>query len=118
MPKIMIVDDDTSMVKLLQTLLELDGFEVTAVIRGGDVLPKVQEVQPDLIMMDYHLTDMDGVDIIRDMRADPTYDNLPIIVASGLDVEDEVMDAGATRFIVKPFEPGDLPGMFNELIQG
>lgn len=118
MAKVMIVDDDRTTVKLLQTLLELDGFEITVCGRGGDVMPLVEKVHPDLILMDYHLSDMDGVDVLRDLRATEAFAKMPIVMTSGLDVEDEVMGAGATAFLVKPFEPDDLPKLFNKLISG
>jgi DNA-binding response OmpR family regulator len=114
----MIVDDDRNTVKLLQTLLELDGFEIAVAPRGADVLPVAEKALPDIFLMDYHLSDMDGVDVIRQLRAHPTFANTPIIMTSGLDVEEEALEAGASTFIVKPFEPGDLPGMFNRLVAG
>lgn len=116
MAKIMIVDDDRTTVKLLQTLLELDGYEVSVAGRGADVLPIAEKVVPDIFLMDYHLSDMDGVDVLREMRAGGTFVNTPIIITSGLDVEAEVMEAGATAFLVKPFEPEDLPKLFQKLL--
>lgn len=120
MTKIMIVDDDQTTTSLLQTLLELDGFDVVVVRRGADVIPKAIQEKPELIMMDYHLADMEGSDIIRDIRkhANNTLRTVPIIMASGMDVSIEAMDAGANKFIVKPFEPSELPDMFNSLISG
>ncbi len=118
MPKVMIVDDDRTTVTLLKTLLELDGFEITVVGRGADVIPTIEQVKPDLLFMDYHLADMDGVDILRELRAEGSFMNIPIVMTSGLDVEEEVMAAGATAFLVKPFEPSDLPDLFNRLIAG
>jgi two-component system sensor histidine kinase/response regulator len=118
LPKVLIVDDDRNTVKLLQTLLELDGFEVAVAPRGADVLPTAEQVQPDIFLMDYHLADMDGVDIVRQLRAHERFAGTPIVMTSGLDVEDEAMEAGANKFIVKPFEPGDLPVLFNSLLAG
>jgi DNA-binding response OmpR family regulator len=112
----MIVDDDRNTVKLLQTLLELDGFEVAIAPRGADVMPVAEEAKPDIFLMDYHLSDMDGVEVIRELRVHKDFANTPIVMTSGLDVEDEAREAGATTFLVKPFEPGDLPGLFNTLI--
>ncbi|MBL8117123.1 MAG: response regulator [Anaerolineae bacterium] len=117
MLKVMIVDDDRNTVKLLQTLLELDGFEVSVAPRGADVLPAAQQNKPDIFLMDYHLSDMDGVEVIRELRATEAFATTPIVVASGLDVGDEVLEAGANHFMVKPFEPGDLPNIFNRLIK-
>ena len=117
-PKVMIVDDDRTTVKLLQTLLELDGFEVGVAGRGADVLPQATTFVPQIFLMDYHLADADGVDIIRDLRATEQFAQTPIIMTSGLDVEDEALSAGATTFLLKPFEPEELPGLFNRLIAG
>lgn len=112
----MVVDDDRNTVKLLQTLLELDGFDVSISPRGADVIPNAEKVHPDIFLMDYHLADMDGVDVIRELRKHPDFAKTPIVMTSGLDVSDEAMAAGANKFIVKPFEPGDLPILFNSLI--
>lgn len=116
MTKVMIVDDDRNTVKLLQTLLELDGFDIAIAARGADVIPNAEAALPDIFLMDYHLADMDGVDVIRMLRKHDTFANTPIIMTSGLDVEDEALEAGANKFIVKPFEPGELPGLFNSLL--
>jgi DNA-binding response OmpR family regulator len=121
LPKVMIVDDDLTTVKLVQMLLEMDGFEVTISARGADVIPLAVQFQPDLFLMDYHLSDMDGVTIIEDMRAGAAggaFVHTPVVVASGLDVEEEVMAAGADAFLVKPFEPSELGDLFNRLIAG
>jgi DNA-binding response OmpR family regulator len=116
--KVLIVDDDKTTVMLLKTLLELDGFEIETIGRGGGVMEIANNFQPDVILMDYHLSDMDGVDVLRDLRSTEQYADLPIVIASGLDVGDEVLEAGANKFLVKPFEPDELPGLFNSLISG
>lgn len=114
MAKVLIVDDDLTTVKLLQTLLELDGFDVAVANRGGDVLPMMAEVKPDVILMDYHLTDTEGVVVLRDLRGQGNM--VPVVIASGMDVRQEVMAAGANDFLVKPFEPDELPDLFRRLM--
>lgn len=116
MSKVLIVDDDLTTVKLLQTLLELDGFDVSVANRGGDVAAMLSKGLPDVVLMDYHLSDMHGVDVLRAIRADGATASLPVVMASGMDVRDEVMAAGANEFLVKPFEPDDLPALFQKLI--
>ena len=116
MAKIMIVDDDRTTVRLLKTLLEMDGFEIAVAGRGMDVMPLAEEFLPDLFLMDYHLSDSDGVEIVRQLRQMDRFAATPIVMTSGLDVEEEALSAGATTFLVKPFEPEDLPGLFNNLI--
>ena len=117
MAKVLIVDDDRTTVTLLKTLLELDGFEVRSVGNGQAVLSLVEEYRPDVILLDYHLSDIHGIEVLRDIRNSTEHATLPVIVASGLDVGDEVLAAGANRFLVKPFEPDELPGLFNDLIE-
>ena len=117
MPKILIVDDDRTTVKLLQTLLEMDGFEVLIAPRGQAALELVQVTSPDIFLVDYHLADMDGLEVVAHLRADPAFATSPIVVASGLDVEDEALEAGANLFLVKPFEPNKLAGLFYDLLK-
>lgn len=114
----MLVDDDRNTVKLLQTLLELDGFDVVVAVRGADVIPTAEQENPELFLMDYHLSDMDGVDVLIQLREHDRFSNTPVVMTSGLDVEDEVREAGANMFLIKPFEPGELPDLFNRLIAG
>lgn len=116
MSKVLIVDDDRTTVTLLKTLLELDGFEIETTGNGADVAAAVASFEPDVILMDYHLADMDGVDVLKELKQGE-HAHLPVVMASGLDVENEAIAAGASTFLIKPFEPGDLPALFNSLIQ-
>jgi CheY-like chemotaxis protein len=104
LPKIMIVDDDRITVSLLQTLLELDGFEVVIVPRGLQVLEKALLEHPDIFMLDYNLSDTTGVEVVRILRATSEFAKTPIVIASGLNAEDEVLAAGANAFLIKPLD--------------
>ncbi len=112
----MIVDDDRTTVTLLKTLLEMDGFEVAIVPRGAMVMERAYQESPDIFLLDYHLSDMEGTTIVTNLRADPKFAKTPIVMSSGLNVELEAKRAGANMFLVKPFEPGNLAGIFNKLI--
>jgi len=112
----MLVDDDRTTTSLLRTLLELDGYDVVVVSRGVDVLPTLDRTNPDLLLMDYHLADAHGVDILREMRAGDKWQLLPVIMVSGMNMEDEAMSAGANAFLIKPFEPAELPILFTRFI--
>lgn len=114
----MIVDDDRTTVSLLETLLELDGFEVVVVGRGMDVIPKATTTNPDIFLVDYHLTDTTGLDVLQQLRDHADFSDTPVVITSGMNVKEEVMAAGADEFVVKPFEPSDLPTLFNRLIAG
>jgi CheY-like chemotaxis protein len=104
----MLVDDDRTITSLLQTLLELDGYTVTTVPRGDLVIPKALEFQPDVIVMDVHIGDADGLDVLRSLRQHADLQSLPVIMSSGMDLEDQCKAAGATAFILKPYPPDQL----------
>jgi DNA-binding response OmpR family regulator len=113
--KILIVDDDRNTIKLLRTLLEIDGFTVAVVERGKDVLPLAQEFYPDCFLLDYHLDDMNALELIQLLRSSAAFVHTPVVVVSGSNVGDEVMAAGADAFLVKPFEPAELREIFNRI---
>jgi len=116
LPKILIVDDDRTTVKLLQTLLEMDGFEVLIAPRGQTALDIAYDRSPDIVLVDYHLADMDGIEVVTHLRSDSAFDSIPIVMASGLNMEDEALNAGADAFLVKPFEPNSLANLFYDLL--
>ncbi len=113
----MIVDDDRTTVSLLKTLLEMDGFDVVLVPRGGMVMEKAQQEHPDIFLLDYHLADMEGTTVTKSLRADPQFAKTPIVMSSGLNVEDEAKSVGVNVFLVKPFEPGNLTKILNTLLE-
>lgn len=112
----MIVDDDRTTTSLLKQLLEMDDFEVMVVPRGQDAFQKALEFRPDVFLVDYYLSDMAGVEFVRQLRASTDFLKTPVVMASGRDVEREASEAGANLFLVKPFEPDHLAGHFNKLI--
>lgn len=116
MPRVMIVDDDRTTVTLLETLLTMDGFEVSLVGRGGDVLDRALQDNPDIFLIDYHLTDMEGPEVVTALRATPEFATAPIVIASGMNVEKAALNAGATMFMLKPLEPGSLATTLKNLL--
>jgi two-component system chemotaxis response regulator CheY len=114
--KVMLVDDDRTITSLIKTLLELDGYTATIVAQGRQVLAQVQAQQPDVLIMDVHLADGDGLDLLKELRAQPATQSLPIIMASGMDLEDQCQDAGATGFILKPYPPDQLTTLIQKVL--
>jgi CheY-like chemotaxis protein len=113
----MIVDDDKTTVTLLQMLFEMDGFEVAHIARGSQALEAAAAEKPDLFLIDFHLSDMDGTTITKQLRADPRFAATPIVIGSGMNVEDEAKLAGANAFTIKPYEPRDLEALFRKLLE-
>lgn len=112
----MIVDDDRTMNSLLKTLLELDGFAVVLAPRGDLVLSTALAEKPDAILMDVHIAEIDGLQVLQDLRRHPDLQALPVIMSSGMDVEFECRAAGADAFILKPYPPDQLSSTLKKVI--
>lgn len=108
MAKIMLVDDDPITKTLLKTLLEMEGFNVTPWELGTDVLENVQAAQPEVVVMDVNLNGLNGIDILRDLRAEEKFKAVRVIMSSGMNYQDECARAGANGFLLKPYMPDDL----------
>jgi CheY-like chemotaxis protein len=117
MPKLLIVDDDATMVTLLKTLLELDGFEVAPATNPDRVMEHLHRTKPDLVIMDVFLTGRDGLELLKQVRALPDLGRTPVIMTSGMDLSDQAMEAGADGFMLKPYSPPDLLALIREKLQ-
>lgn len=108
MPKVLLAEDDHTMVSLLITLLKMEGYDVKALDIYADVVSVVAQESPDSLVMDVHLGGQSGMDIVEAIRKDPANENLNIVMTSGLNMKDACLDRGANHFILKPFMPDDL----------
>jgi DNA-binding response OmpR family regulator len=109
--KIMLIEDDPSMQSLLRTLLDLEGFKVIAPSSSkneDELLAIVRAEAPDVLLLDVHLKEMNGVDILKRLRQDSTTAATRVIMTSGMDVESQCMQAGADGFLLKPYMPSEL----------
>lgn len=113
---ILIVDDDRTITGLLQMLLELDGFGVRVVPNGERVLTEALNFKPDVVLMDVHLADADGLEILRALRQNPELTGLPVIMTSGMDLEEQCKAAGADHFLLKPYPPDALTTMLQRVL--
>jgi len=105
---IVIVEDEDQIRRLISTILEADNFNVHSAENGKRGLVEVGTRKPDIAIVDLGLPDMDGIDLIKDIR---TWSSVPIIVLSARTNETEkveALDAGADDFITKPFGSAEL----------
>ena len=116
-PRVLVVDDDRTMISLLQTLLELEGFTVLATTLGWNALHMAREENPDVILMDVHLADGDGLQVLREMRTDPDLAKARVIMTSGLDMVEECRQAGSNDFLLKPYAPDQLVGILKKQME-
>ncbi len=101
--KILIVEDDTAICSLIRTTLDTQDYQYHTARNGAEAMIEAVSYNPDVVILDLGLPDMDGVDIIRKIR---TWSSIPIIVVSAR-MEDrdkvEALDAGADDYLTKPF---------------
>jgi CheY-like chemotaxis protein len=108
MAKVLLAEDDSTMVSLLKTLLNMEGFEVLALDVNSDVPSVVQREKPHALFMDVHLGGQSGMEILDTIRRQKDLSDVRIVMTSGLNVKEECISRGANAFLLKPFMPDDL----------
>jgi DNA-binding response OmpR family regulator len=111
MPKVLLIEDDPTMLILLSTLLEMEGYQVVKLKHEetiDELLALLRREKPDAAMVDVHLHQVNGFDLLARARQDPKLKHVHILMSSGLDVSHECIEAGADDFILKPYTPDDL----------
>jgi CheY-like chemotaxis protein len=109
MLKVLLADDDYTMVGLLKTLLTMEGYQVATLLdKPGDILENIRKLQPDVLLIDIYLGNRNGLDVVRQIRQSPDLNSIKIIMASGIDKAEECLAAGADVFLLKPYMPNDL----------
>ena len=108
MAKVMLAEDDPTMVALLKTLLNMEGFEIAILADGENVIDALNRELPDVVLMDVHLAQGNGIDFLKAIRAEHALAKTVVIMSSGMNVADECIAAGADRFLMKPYMPDDL----------
>ena len=116
MDKIMIVDDDNTMVSLLEILFQMDGFDVVAFNDRDAIVDEIASNNPDIVLMDVFISNVDGLDLLEEVRSRNDIKDVRIIMTSGMDLEDKCMRAGADAFILKPYPPEELMELIGKLL--
>lgn len=109
--KILIVEDEPAMVELLRYNLESEGFDVASAHDGEEAMLAIEEEQPDMLLLDWMLPKVSGIEICRRLRRDQKHGNLPVIMITARGEEaDRVrgLDVGADDYVAKPFSPAEL----------
>jgi len=119
--RLLIVDDDREILELMTEALERDGrFEARTAETGYDAGIATQEFNPDLIILDYMLPDINGNIVCRTIRQNPAFTHMKIIFVSGVVDRREIEDllrAGADDFIKKPFAVSELIGKIAAMLK-
>jgi two-component system, OmpR family, response regulator MprA len=115
--KILIIEDDEAILKVLRRVLTYEGYQVDTALDGQSGLNQVHDVLPDLIILDWMLPGMDGLEVCRRLR---TAGTVPILMLTAKDtIQDRVqgLDAGADDYLIKPFELDELLARIRALLR-
>ncbi|HEU4319567.1 MAG TPA: response regulator [Acidimicrobiia bacterium] len=108
MTRVLVVEDDRSLVRALANNLKVRGYKVDVATDGAAAVKRAADKRPDLVIVDLGLPELDGLEVIRSLRG---WTEIPIIVLSARGSEDdkiEALDAGADDYVAKPFGMGEL----------
>lgn len=111
MPRILAVDDEPNIVRLIQVNLERHGYQVETANNGAQALAKIKANRPDLLVSDVMMPEMDGFELLANVRRDPSLMDLPVIMLTAKAQDKDVLEGyktGADMYLTKPFNPQEL----------
>jgi CheY-like chemotaxis protein len=116
MSRVLVVDDEPSLLFLHRTTLESAGHQVVEASNGGEALERIREAMPDLVVSDLMMPVMDGRELIRRLRADAATRVIPVIIVSAVVASEEIVEADAA--LTKPCDPDKLLALVDRLTGG
>jgi two-component system alkaline phosphatase synthesis response regulator PhoP/two-component system response regulator VicR len=119
--KIMAVDDERHIVRLIQVNLERSGYQVVTAFDGPDALKKVETDRPDLIVLDVMMPKMDGFEVLKRLQANPETREIPVIMLTAKAQDADVFRgwaSGVSAYLTKPFNPLELITFVRRILSG
>ena len=116
---VLVADDDEDIVALVSAVLSKAGFEVSRAADGAEALELLRTRRFQLAVLDVSMPELDGIEVLRFVRADPETAELPVILLSARAQENDVRSGyaeGASKYVRKPFSPRELVGVVRELL--
>jgi DNA-binding response OmpR family regulator len=118
-PKILVVEDEAALAKVLKMRLEIEGFEVRTAGDGAEGMEMIGQQRPDLVVVDLMMPVMDGYEMTRAIKSEPKLASIPVLVLSALKQEREMerlRKLGANAFLPKPYDSRELTAKIRELL--
>jgi two-component system, OmpR family, response regulator MtrA len=116
---VLVADDEEDIVGLVTTIIERSGHEVISVRDGAQALAALRRRRPDLVVLDISMPEIDGLEVLRRIRADEETSELPVLLLSAQAQEADVRQGfatGASAYVKKPFSPRELAQRVDELL--
>ena len=118
--KILVVDDEPVIVRLMEFILARQGYELLVAVDGEEALQKIRAHHPDLVLLDIMMPRIDGYEVARLLRADSETAGLPIIMLSAKAQKEDIRrgaEVGVDAYVTKPFSPEHLVQVVAEHLQ-
>lgn len=115
MKKIMIIDDDRDIQKLMKIFLEMENHEVFVPEDFDDVPALLNDVHPNILILDVNLQGSNGIEILEELRKTEKFDDVKVILTSGLDYSYRLEEFSNSDFILKPYMPDELVRKINKV---
>jgi two-component system alkaline phosphatase synthesis response regulator PhoP/two-component system response regulator VicR len=119
MPRILAVDDEPSIRRLIEVNLAREGYQMETAENGAQALAKIRANKPDLLVTDVMMPEMDGFELVKNIRMDATLADLPIIMLTAKAQDRDVLEGyqrGADLYLTKPFNPMELKQFVKRLL--
>jgi CheY-like chemotaxis protein len=118
MTKVSLIEDDATMISLLKTLLEIEGFDVVEMRDDTieNVMAELRQVSPEVALMDVNLRKLNGIDLLHALQQDQQLNKIKVIMCSGMDMRQDCLQAGASDFMLKPYMPDDLINAIRKVV--
>jgi DNA-binding response OmpR family regulator len=114
MKKVLIVDDNSDILWVVETILKRYGFDVLSTLKGEDVMAETKKYNPQLILLDVFLSGIDGIEVCNTLKSTPETKNIPIIMFSAHTNSQDLMKfCKADDFVAKPFDSNELVKKIN-----
>ena len=116
---IIVVDDEPDIVKIVRVLLEDNGFNVRCAYSGKDLFAVLEELKPDLIILDIMMPEIDGLEVLTRLKGDPSTASIPVILLTAKVQHEDVLGGykmGADYYITKPFTRSQLLDGVNSIL--
>lgn len=119
--KILVCDDERHIVRLIQVNLEKNGYQVVTAYDGKEGLEKIRAEKPNLVVLDVMMPYMDGFEVLKSLRKDPDFMDLPVIMLTAKAQDKDVFEGyhyGADMYLTKPFNPIELVTFVKRIASG
>lgn len=120
-PKVLVVDDDPAILRLLNQSLEIEGYTVSTATDGEEALAELPRSDPDIVVLDVMMPKLNGLDVLERIRRDPKTASLPVILLTAKSSKEDVWEGwqrGVDYYMTKPFDMEELLRFISYVIEG